>query len=701
MSFLNVAALWGLFAVSIPILIHLFNLKKVKKVEFSTLMFLKELQRSKLRRIKLKQLLLLACRILIIAFAVLAFAKPVINSFSAGNSSATKTALIFVDDSFSMNIKNANGTYLDQAKTYVNNILVNYKETDNVYLIPASNIYLKDKNFVYSNFKDLNDNLAGINYSYVKTDFPAMMNFANEILGSTSTLTNDIFIISDFQNVNFSSFIDQGFNNKFKSANIYLLNFDRRQANNLSVENLKFSSPVIEKGSSIKLKVDLRNNSNIDVKNKLINLYLNGEKVSERYADVTSGSAQTVEISFPVNQSGINAGYLELVQDNFSEDELKEDNLVYFTLDVPESYSFLIYEQEPGSGKYAELVLNSVNQLGQDSIKNSYAVNFTRSGSLNQNLNNFDAVILTGLNNISEADANALYDFTLKGGGVFIFPGNTPDLDNLNSLLFSRLNNVKLNREINGYPELKFEKLNYQHPALIGIFKEESNQIESPAITKFYEILKSENSNSLITLNNQKDFLVESINGEGRVFISAVPADLVKSNFVMNPIFAPLIMRSLLYLSSEENPNAYFEVGKVNIIPAASSYSQFIIKSPGQESLNINNSSGSDYLMIPFTKETGIIGNYQVLDSANKMINEFALNKNSVESNLSFADENSIENYFNNAGIENITSVNELDAVSFKIQQAGTGMELWSYFLILALLLIGVEYFLSKNIEEN
>lgn len=701
MSFLNVAALWGLIAVSIPILIHLFNLRKVKKVEFSTLMFLKELQKSKLRRIKLKQLLLLATRILIITFAVLAFAKPVVNNLSAGNSSATKTALIFIDDSFSMNIKNANGTYLDQSKTYVNNILSNYKEIDNVYLIPASNIYLKDKNFIFSSFKELNDNLASINYSYVKADFPAMMNFANEILSNSNTLNNDVFIISDFQEVNFSANAEKTFSDKFENANLYLLSFDRRQANNLSIENLKFSSPVIEKGSNVKLKIDLKNNSNIDVKNKQINLFINNRRIIERYADVISGSTQTIEFSFPVSQSGINSGYLELVQNDFSEDELKEDNYVYFTLDVPENYNFLIYEQEPGSSKYVELVLNSVNQLSTDSLKNTYAINFNKTNSLNQSLNNYDAIILTGLNNINENDANTLYDFAIKGGGIFIFPGNSPDLNNLNSNLFSRFNSIKINQEISGNPELKFENLNYSHPALTGIFRDESNQVESPSIRSFYEILKSENSNALITLNNQKDFLIESITGEGKIIISSVPADLIKSNFPMNSIFAPLIMRSSLYLSSEFNPNTYYEVGKVNIVPVESSSAQLNVKSPQQNILNVNNSSGSAYLVIPYGKETSMIGSYDVLDSVNNLVTSFALNKNSIESILSFAEENSVEDYFNNAGINNITSINEGEAISFKIQQVGTGMELWSYFLIIALLLIGVEYFLSKNIEES
>jgi len=78
MVFLNPAVLLGLIAAVIPILIHLFNLRKLKKVEFSTLLFLKELQKSKIRKIKIKQWLLLALRVLIIVFLVAAFARPTV-----------------------------------------------------------------------------------------------------------------------------------------------------------------------------------------------------------------------------------------------------------------------------------------------------------------------------------------------------------------------------------------------------------------------------------------------------------------------------------------------------------------------------------------------------------------------------------------------------------------------------------------------
>jgi len=82
MLFLNPAILLGLLASLIPILIHILNFRKLKKIEFSTLIFLKEIQKSKIRKIKIKQWILLVLRTLIIIFLVLAFARPTLDNVS-------------------------------------------------------------------------------------------------------------------------------------------------------------------------------------------------------------------------------------------------------------------------------------------------------------------------------------------------------------------------------------------------------------------------------------------------------------------------------------------------------------------------------------------------------------------------------------------------------------------------------------------
>ena len=114
MLFLNPAVLFGLLAASIPVLIHLLNLRKLKRIEFSTLAFLKELQKNKIRKIKLKQWLLLALRVLIILFLVMAFARPTIKGIAiGGTTSAAKTTAVFIlDDTYSMSVVDANGSYL-------------------------------------------------------------------------------------------------------------------------------------------------------------------------------------------------------------------------------------------------------------------------------------------------------------------------------------------------------------------------------------------------------------------------------------------------------------------------------------------------------------------------------------------------------------------------------------------------------------
>ena len=78
-SFLYPTLLWALLAVAIPISIHLFSRQRVKKIDFSSLIFLKSLEKTRLRAIKIKSLILLLIRSLIILFVVLAFARPSAN----------------------------------------------------------------------------------------------------------------------------------------------------------------------------------------------------------------------------------------------------------------------------------------------------------------------------------------------------------------------------------------------------------------------------------------------------------------------------------------------------------------------------------------------------------------------------------------------------------------------------------------------
>ncbi len=132
MTFLNPFALFGLLAAAIPILLHLLNLRKLRTIEFSTLTFLKELEKTKIRRLKLRQLLLLILRTLLVLLIVLAFSRPTLKGSVAGNlgSHAKTTSVFIIDDSYSMTVSDDQGELLKQAKQAAKGLIRLFKDGD-------------------------------------------------------------------------------------------------------------------------------------------------------------------------------------------------------------------------------------------------------------------------------------------------------------------------------------------------------------------------------------------------------------------------------------------------------------------------------------------------------------------------------------------------------------------------------------------
>ena len=116
MSFLFPNFLYALFAVSIPIIIHLFNFRKYKKIYFTNVKFLRELKQESQSKNRLKELLILLSRILAISCLVLAFAQPVLVDKGRKVQTGQKAIAVYIDNSFSMEGINKNGSLLSVAK---------------------------------------------------------------------------------------------------------------------------------------------------------------------------------------------------------------------------------------------------------------------------------------------------------------------------------------------------------------------------------------------------------------------------------------------------------------------------------------------------------------------------------------------------------------------------------------------------------
>jgi hypothetical protein len=115
-NFLSPNYLYGLLLLAIPVIIHLFNFRRYKKILFTNVRFLQELKEETTRTSRLKHLLILASRLLAMLFIILAFAQPFIPSGEAGPANSGEPVSIYIDNSFSMDAVSSEGPLLEVAR---------------------------------------------------------------------------------------------------------------------------------------------------------------------------------------------------------------------------------------------------------------------------------------------------------------------------------------------------------------------------------------------------------------------------------------------------------------------------------------------------------------------------------------------------------------------------------------------------------
>ena len=135
-TFLNSIVLSALFAALIPLLIHLFNKQKTKRIKFSSLRFLKKMEKRLLKKVKIYQILLIIIRTLLILLLVLAFARPTISgSWSIlQEPSANTTAVVILDDGLNMRQYDTAGNRFNRATAKLNQVLRSFNSEDRVRL---------------------------------------------------------------------------------------------------------------------------------------------------------------------------------------------------------------------------------------------------------------------------------------------------------------------------------------------------------------------------------------------------------------------------------------------------------------------------------------------------------------------------------------------------------------------------------------
>ncbi len=188
MQFKHPEILYFLFLLVIPILVHLFQLRRFKKEYFTNVKLLKELSIQTRKSSTIKKWLLLATRLLLLTCLIVAFAQPF---FKAKDSeSAANEMVIILDNSFSMQAKGSKGELLKRA---VQDLLENTPENQRFSLVTNT------ETFWDTDIKSLQKELQNLPYSSA----PFQLDFLlTKIETKKHNIPLDIVVISDAVGVN-------------------------------------------------------------------------------------------------------------------------------------------------------------------------------------------------------------------------------------------------------------------------------------------------------------------------------------------------------------------------------------------------------------------------------------------------------------------------------------------------------------------
>jgi len=692
MTFLNPAVLFGLIAASIPVIIHLLNLRKLKKIEFSSLMFLKELQRNKIRKIKIKQWIILLLRVLIILFLVFAFARPTIQSISlSGVASSAKTSAVFIfDDTFSMNVINKNGSYFNQFKNISLSLLDILQEGDDAAIIRVSGRE-EENPALTTNISQLKKEVNDLNTSYIHGSLNQAIVQAARLLEESKNFNKEIYILSDMQkssltDINSKTDLSEVLDERVR---IYSFEFPEKTAFNLGINEFRINTKIFEKDKRLSVAPVITNYSDKPAVNFVVSLFAGDNREAQRSISFEPGETKEVLLEGTIKDYNFNELSIQL-----ETDEMIEDNLAFANIFVPEKLNALILTNNLPDAKYVELALSISDSRGTNTID---VKNNTQFNSVD--LSQYNVIFLIGPD--KSIGKERLASYLNSGGGLFVSPSNTSTLEDLRDI--TQYLNLSYPQTVitsnAGTTGSVFNRIDFEHPLFKDLFEEKTDRkLISPEIYKYVKIIPGGIGKSLISLIDNSGFLTEHKYKTGKIFLLAVAPNLEFSNFPLKSIFAPLFYKSFFYLSAVSKTDTNYVTGEsISLDPGKFRNKQIKAVKPNNYTDVINLTDGAPVIY----GGTDIPGNYKFYDG-DKLAEMVAVNIDKEESQTARLTEEELTTYFNNVNFKGkLTSVNAEGDIQKSVKQARFGAELWKLFLALALIAAIIEMILSRSLKKD
>ena len=640
MQFKHPEILYALFLLLIPILIHLFQLRKFKTEAFTNVAFLKDLKLKTRKSSQLKKWLVLCSRLLFLAALILAFAQPYFANQSQLDT--TKETVIYLDNSFSLQAKGASGELLKKA---VQDLLTSVPLDEKITLFTNNSVY---RNTTISAIKS---ELLQLSYSATQLPYNSVLLKANSFFNSEEPERNHFIAISDFQNNT------PLFNETNPNLSLNLVQLRPEKIENSYVDTLYISeTTATNKTLSIKLKNSKKITTSLPV-----SLYNNGNLVTK--SSVNFGEDASTEFSIP-NDSNFKG------EITFNDNALSFDNRYFFSLTEKEPIHVLEIKH-----------INSNPFLKRIYTDDEFIFTSVELQQLDFSIiNTQQTIVLNELMDIPQSLINSLTNFKANGGTLVIIPNKSSNPNSYN-ILFNRLNlgsigNINTNQK-------NITQINYAHPIFAkNVFEKQVENFQYPKTEVNFDSEQMSLS-KVLSYENERIFLGEKNNS----YVFTSPLNIENSNFTLQNLVVPTFYNIALQSLPAQQLN-YIINTKQNITITAEPESDAAVELrleetrfiPLQKQLNKSIEITTDEL--PKTA-----GNYDVYYKESP-ITTLSYNYNKSESVLTY---HNLAN-FKNVNYSVVETIDQLQS-NYKIKS------LWKWFVIFALLFIAIELLLIKFLK--
>jgi hypothetical protein len=676
-NFLYPQFLFGLLAVFIPIVIHLFNLQKPRKVLFPNVKFLKQVKQSTSNKLKLKHLLILLSRICFIIFLVLTFAQPFLINKDSGNMKGTPFVSLYLDNSFSMQNELAQDKALDVGVKSIQQLTELFPGTTSYGFLTND---FEGKDQYYRNKDKINERISEINFSNNYRKASDILQRQEQSLLLQGAKNKHIVWFSDFQKSTLGDLSSLSFDS---TVNYHLVPIQNTDISNVSVDSTWLSNPLVKAGENNTLEVNLLNSGSKEVRELTVKLYIDNIQVSSAVVDIKPDSYSSASFVFNINGEGQKKAFIR-----FEDYPVVFDNDYYLTLNVSPKINILhLYDKD---GSYIS------NVYSNETI---FEPNNSRSGDFDYSkIASANLIVLDGVNTISAALLKPLKDFVEQGGSLLVFPDKDSDKKSYENFAsqFQLLPPELVKPDTTQKLASELLPPDFSNPFFNNVFEKKDSRMAMPFA--YPSVKWGRRGDAILRYKNSDPYLSSVSFGKGTLYLSASPIENESTSFHKHSLFVPVMYKiAFNSIVSAERLSYSFQEATIpvdlnneKILPNAI----YTLEAKDFNMIPAQWMSGGK-LVLDLPSEQMRAGFYD-LKLNGKTEKSIAVNYGKKESKMDYYTQDELKKITEKYKNVKIYNAETSDQFVDSFRQDNIGTPLWKYFLVGALLLLMVETLLIR-----